>query len=152
LRQGLLNKVRRGEVFLIPPIGYIRSPHSGIELDPDEQVRGAVAHVFALFDRLGSARAVTKTLIDQGVSLGVRLPSGPRRGQIEWRPAALSTVAKILKHPIYAGIYVFGRTQVDPRRRGPGGDRPARVAVDPERYHAYLPGQCPAYITPEQYE
>ena len=152
LRQGLLNKVRRGEVFLLPPIGYVRSPHGGLELDPDEQVRGTVLHVFALFDRLGSARAVTKALLDQRVSLGVRLTSGPRRGQIEWRPAALSTVAKMLKHPVYAGIYVFGRTQSDPRQRGKGGAGPAKAVVDPEHCHAYLPGRCPAYITLEQYE
>src|SRR5205085_9231132 len=118
LRQGLLNKVRRGEVFLLPPIGYVRSPQGGIELDPDEEVRGTVSHVFELFDRLGSARAVTKALLDQRVSLGVRLVSGPQRGQIEWRPAALSTVSKMLKHPLYAGIYTFGRTQADPRKRG----------------------------------
>lgn len=152
LRQGLLNKVRRGEVFLLPPIGYVRSPQGAIELDPDEQVRGAVIRVFELFDRLGSARGVTKALLDQRVSLGVRLASGPQRGQIEWRPAAMSTVSKMLKHPIYAGIYVFGRTQADPRQRGKDGAGPAKTVVDPERYHAYLPGRCPAYITPEQYE
>ena len=38
MRQGLLNKVRRGEVFLEPPVGYVRSPKGGYELDPDEQV------------------------------------------------------------------------------------------------------------------
>jgi len=152
LRQGVLNKARRGALFMLPSTGYVRSPQGGIELDPDEQVRGAVARVFELFDRLGSARAVTKTLIDQGISLGVRRASGPLRGQIEWRPAALSTVYKILKHPIYAGIYVFGRTQGDPRRQGKDGAGPARKLVDPERYHAYLPGRCPAYITAEQYQ
>jgi DNA invertase Pin-like site-specific DNA recombinase len=152
LRQGVLNKARRGELFLLPPIGYVRSPQGGIELDPDEQVRGTVSRVFELFDRLGSARAVTKALLDQRVSLGVRLPSGPQRRQIEWRPAAMSTVSKMLKHPIYAGIYVFGRTQADPRQRGKDNARPAKAAVEPERYHAYLPGRCPAYITAEQYE
>jgi DNA invertase Pin-like site-specific DNA recombinase len=152
LRQGVLNKARRGELFMLPPTGYVRSPHGGIEMDPDEQVRGAVIRVFELFDRLGSARGVTKALLDQRVSLGIRVASGPQRGQIEWRPAALSTVAKMLKHPIYAGIYVFGRTQADPRQRGKDGAQPTRTSVDPERYHAYLPGRCPAYITPEQYE
>jgi DNA invertase Pin-like site-specific DNA recombinase len=151
LRQGVLNKARRGELFMLPPIGYVRAPHGGIEMDPDEQVRGAVMRVFELFDRLGSARGVTKTLLDQRVSLGIRLASGPQRGQIEWRPAALSTVSKILKHPMYAGIYVFGRTQADPRQRGKEGAGTAK-AVDPGRYHAYLPGRCPAYITVEQYE
>src|ERR1700737_3543943 len=30
LRQGLLNKARRGAVYLAAPIGYVRSPHGGI--------------------------------------------------------------------------------------------------------------------------
>ena len=95
---------------------------------------------------------MVKTLLTQQVCLGVRLASGPNRGQIEC-PAAMSTVSKMLKHPIYAGIYVFGRTQSDPRRRGKDGCKgPGRVAVEPGRYHAYLPGQCPAYINAEQYE
>ena len=60
----------------------------------------------------------------------------------------------MLKHPIYAGIYVFGRTQASIRG---AGARTAKVQdeslFEPDRYHAYLPGQCaPAYITPEQYE
>lgn len=151
LRQGVLNKARRGALFQLPPIGYVRAPDGGIELDPDEQVRGATARVFELFDRIGSARGVTKSLLDDRVMLGVRLRSGPRRGQIEWRPPAASTVAKMLKHPIYAGIYTFGRTQADPRRRGPGGGT-ARVPVPPDQYHAYLPGRCPAYITADQFE
>jgi DNA invertase Pin-like site-specific DNA recombinase len=151
LRQGVLNKARRGALFQLPPIGYVRSADGGIEQDPDEQVRGVVARVFDLFDRIGSARGVTKSLLDDGVMLGVRLRSGPRRGQIEWRPPVMSTVAKMLKHPIYAGIYTFGRTQADPRHRRPGGGT-AHVPVPPDRYHAYLPGRCPAYISVEQFD
>lgn len=152
LRQGLLNKVRRGAVVLGAPTGYVRSTEGGFEFDPDEQLRGVVTRIFELFEQLGSARAVAKKLHDQKVSIGVRLASGPQRGQIEWRPAAVSTVNKILKHPIYAGIYVYGRTQVDPRRRIKGGQLPARSRVSPDQYHAYLPGQFPAYITLEQFE
>src|SRR5215216_3037278 len=31
MRQGLLNKVRRGEVFLWPPVGYVHSPNGGFD-------------------------------------------------------------------------------------------------------------------------
>ena len=152
LRQGVLNKARRGELFVLPPIGYVRSPLGGIEFDSDEQVRGSVEHVFKLFERLGSVRAVTKTMLEQGVLLGVRAGKGPQRGQIRWRPPAMSTIAKMLKHPIYAGTYVFGRTRSDPRQRGRDGVGRVKVVTDPTQYHAYLPGRCPAYITAEQYE
>src|SRR5919205_3185659 len=39
MRQGLLNKVARGEVFMCPSVGYVRSPVGGFDFDPDEQVR-----------------------------------------------------------------------------------------------------------------
>src|SRR5256714_10543894 len=34
MRQGLLNKVRRSEVFLGPPVRYVRAPDGGFDLDP----------------------------------------------------------------------------------------------------------------------
>jgi len=42
MRQGLLNKVLRGEVFLEPPVGYVGAPNGGYEFDPDDQVRACV--------------------------------------------------------------------------------------------------------------
>src|SRR5438094_1318475 len=54
VRQGLLNKVRRGEVFLDPPVGYVRSPNGGFDLDPDEQARAVIRLVFDQFERLGT--------------------------------------------------------------------------------------------------
>lgn len=120
LRQGLLNKVRRGAVFLGPPVGYIRSQQGGFEFDHDEQVCAVVRMIFEQFERHGRARKVAKTLIEQNIKIGVRPHAGPNRGQLDWRTAATSTICKILKHPIYAGIYAYGRTRVDPRRRASG--------------------------------
>ena len=151
LRQGLLNKVRRGAVFLGPPVGYIRSPQGGFEFDPDEQVCAVVRMIFEQFERHGRARKVAMTLIDQNIKIGVRPHAGPNRGQLEWRTAATSTICKILKHPIYAGIYAYGRTRVDPRKRASGGHA-SRKRVAPEDYLAYIPGVFPAYITTQQYD
>lgn len=44
---------------------------------------------------------------------GLKLPvlrQGPTGSRIEWREAAYHTVLQILRHPMYAGAYVFGRT------------------------------------------
>jgi DNA invertase Pin-like site-specific DNA recombinase len=151
LRQGLLNKARRGAVFVMAPVGYVRSSDGGFELDPDEQVRGVVQMIFDQFERLGSARMVVKTLIEQNVTIGFRIRSGPSRGQVEWRPIAPATIANILRHPVYAGVYAFGRTQADPRRRTACGQT-ARKRVGAEQYVALLPDALPAYISHEQYE
>ena len=63
MRQGLLNKVRRGEVFMGPSVGYVRSPEGGFEFDPDEQVRTVVRMVFDQFERLGTIRKVLRYLL-----------------------------------------------------------------------------------------
>lgn len=152
MRQGLLNKVRRGEVFHEPPTGYVRSSHGGYDLDPDEQAREVVRMVFDQFERLGTARKVIQYMIQNKVTLGMRSSKGPDRGELVWRFPARSTITKILKHPIYAGYYCYGRRQTNPRRQDPGRRWPARVTVPRHEYLALIPGVCPAYITPERFE
>ena len=152
MRQGLLNKVRRGEVFLDPPVGYVRSPNSGFDLDPDEQVRAVVRLVFDQFGRLGTIRKVLHYLLANDILIGIRPHAGPNRGHLEWRAATRDTVADILRHPIYAGYYCFGRRQADPRRRKPGQRGSGRVLVRPEEYLALIPDKVPAYITRDQYD
>ena len=105
MRQGLLNKVARGEVFMGPSVGYVRSPLGGFDLDPDEQVRRVVRMVFDQFDRLGTIRKVLRYLIAHDIRLGIRPHAGANRGQLEWRVATRDTVSDILHHPVYAGYY-----------------------------------------------
>jgi DNA invertase Pin-like site-specific DNA recombinase len=152
MRQGLLNKVRRGEVFLEPPVGYVRGTDSGFDLDPDEQARSVVHIVFDQFERLGTIRKVLRHLLANDVRIGVRPHTGANRGQLEWRLPTRDTVAKMLQHPIYAGYYCYGRKQTDPRRKKPGRRWSGRVVVPRDEYLALIPDKCPAYITPERYE
>src|SRR6516164_10540361 len=54
MHEGRLNKARRGELFNLAPIGYVRVPGGGLALDPDEQAQEVVRLVFDQFDRQGS--------------------------------------------------------------------------------------------------
>ena len=152
MRQGLLNKVRRGEVFLWPPVGYVRAPDGGFDFDPDEQARAVVHIVFDQFERLGTIRKVLRHLRAHDIRLGIRPHVGPNRGQLEWRTATRDTVTDILRRPVYAGYYCYGRKQTDARRKKPGRRWSGRVAVPPEEYLALIPDKVPAYITPDRYE
>jgi DNA invertase Pin-like site-specific DNA recombinase len=152
MRQGLLNKVRRGEVFLDPPVGYVRSPNGRFDLDPDEQVGGVVRMVFDQFGRLGTIRKVLRHLLANDIRIGIRPHAGPDRGQLQWRPPTRDTITKILQHPIYAGYYCYGRKQTDPRRKKPGRRWSGRVVVSQEKYLALIPDRCPPYISRDQFE
>jgi DNA invertase Pin-like site-specific DNA recombinase len=151
LTQGRMNKARRGALFTTPPMGYVRSPAGGLELDPDDQVRHVVRLVFDKFDELGSVGEVLRYLTCNDIQLGFRVHGGSDSGRLEWRPAIRPTLTKILHHPAYAGYYVYGMTHVDPRRRTPGRPHSGRTAVAPEDWAALIPGQVPSYITQERY-
>jgi DNA invertase Pin-like site-specific DNA recombinase len=149
MRQGILNKARRGELFSHPPIGYVRDPAVGVALDPDEQVRHTVGVVFELFDELGSINDVTRYLRREGIRLGVRPHCGPDRGRLVWREACRGTVRNLLRHPMYAGAYAYGRCQT---AENPTGGRDQRWEADPEQWRVLIKDRLPAYITWERFE
>ena len=58
---GQLNKARRGELWIRPPIGYVFDPRTcSLVLDPDEQIQEAVRLLFETFRRTGSALKVVR--------------------------------------------------------------------------------------------
>src|SRR5215207_3346538 len=105
LRGGLENKARRGELRLNLPVGLERDEDDRIRLATDEQVRAAIAHVYATWRRCGSARQVVSELAGEGQLLP-RRTVGERR--IRWEPASFGAVHDLLTNPTYAGAFVFG--------------------------------------------
>jgi DNA invertase Pin-like site-specific DNA recombinase len=150
--QGALSKARRGELTFALPIGYVWRRPGEIAFDPDEQVQHVVRLVFRAFEDLGTLGGVLRSLARHDVRLGVRVREGPGKGALVWRRPNRATLQTLLKHPLYAGCYVYGRRQEDPRRRRPDRPRAGRVVADPAAWHALLPDRCPAYISREQYE
>uniref|UniRef100_UPI00196AE477 recombinase family protein n=1 Tax=Aquisphaera insulae TaxID=2712864 RepID=UPI00196AE477 len=152
LYQGRLNKARRGEQFTSAPVGYVRS-RSGdrLEFDPDEQARSVVQLIFDKFDELGSIGALLRYMARNDLKLGFRLQRGPDAGQLQWRPARRPTLNKILRHPYYAGCYVFGMTRQDERRRKPGRPGTGTVLVERLKWDVMIPDAIPAYITWDRY-
>jgi hypothetical protein len=82
----------------------------------------------------------------------VRVREGPGKGELIWRRPNRATVQRMLKHPLYAGSYVYGRRQDDPRRKQPERPRTGRGVMTADEWLVLLPNRCPAYLSPEQYE
>ena len=144
-------KARRGELAIVLPTGYVRRPSGEAALDPDEQVQTVVRLIFAKFAELGTLHAVLRWLVDHEVELGMRLRSGPDRGELVWRRPNRMTLQNMLHSPIYAGIYAYGRRRVDPHKQVPGRPSTGRVARSPDQWLVAIPGALPAYITVEAY-
>jgi hypothetical protein len=145
---GRLAKARRGELGIELPMGYWRRPSGEVVLDPDEQVRAVVRLVFAKFEELGTLHAVLAWLVAHGIELGGRERCGPERGEVVWRRPNRTLVRNMIRSPVYAGIYAFGRHHSEYR----GGGRTERQVKDPADWLVYLPDRLPAYLTIEQWQ
>jgi DNA invertase Pin-like site-specific DNA recombinase len=110
LQGGILNKAKRGELFLRPPIGLAYNAEGQCILDPDQQVRESLRLLFATFRRTGSATATVKAFRQQGLKFPRRLRTGPGKGDLIWAPLQHVHVLRILHNPRYTGAFVYGRS------------------------------------------
>ena len=150
--QGKLQKARRGALSFPLPIGYVWTVSGEVVFDPDEQVQHVVRLVFRKFDELGTLHALLRYLVQHDIRLGVRVREGPAKGTLEWRRPNRMTLQNLLKNPLYAGAYAYGRRQVDPRHKQPGRPTTGRLTRRRQDYHVLLRDHVPAYITWQQYE
>src|SRR4029077_21273070 len=146
---GQLNKARRGELWIRPPIGYVFDPRTcSLVLDPDEQIQEVVRLLFETFRRTGSALKVVRYFDVNGIGWPRRIVSGVRAGDIVFSPLAHSQVLRILHNPRYTGALVFGRTRSAQLPHG----RPHRYRRVPKQdWKVFLPNSFPGYISWEQY-
>jgi DNA invertase Pin-like site-specific DNA recombinase len=107
--EALKQKARRGALFLRVAAGYVKAGRDRIEKDPNQRVQEALKLVFAKFADFQSARQVHIWLRDEGVELPVKGRNTEAQG-VSWRLPAYNTVHNILRNPVYAGVYAFGRT------------------------------------------
>jgi DNA invertase Pin-like site-specific DNA recombinase len=151
---GKLAKARRGELSFPVPTGYVRRPSGEVVFDPDEEVQQVVALVFRKFEELGTLNALLRYLVGNGVRIGVRVREGEGKGELEWREPNRMTLQNMLKNPVYAGAYAYGRRRVDPRRKKPGRPGTGYVTrpTPSEEWHILLKDRLPAYIRWEHYE
>jgi hypothetical protein len=149
LDRGRLNKAQRGELFYSVPMGYVLLPTAEVALDPDEQVQAVIQLLFDKFDELPSAAAVFGWFIERDIRLPVRLRSGPRKGQLEWHRASMSTIIRLLHNPIYAGAYAHGRRPT--LRKQPDGKRRLGNWLPMEEWEVLIRDHLPAYITWDRY-
>jgi len=147
MRGGLLNKAKRGELRRAIPIGYIHNEDGQISKDPNTQVQDAITMFFNTFTRTGSAGSLVREYGSQGILFPHREHRGFKLGEISWKKMTLSTALHILKNPMYAGIYTFGKKQV---KYSIGGRK--YMSMPKEQYHAWLPNSHPEYISEAQFD
>src|SRR6267378_3249426 len=151
LQGGKLNKAKKGELRFPLPVGFRYDEQSRVILDPDEEVRGAVAFVFRLFRETGSAFAVVQRFAERGLRFPKRAYGGAWAGQLIWGRLTHGRVLGILKNPSYAGMYVFGRYQYRVQISAQGEVRKRMQAVAMPDWRVRLPEHHEGYIRAEEF-
>jgi DNA invertase Pin-like site-specific DNA recombinase len=146
---GQLNKARRGELWLRPPIGFLYDQTQQLIFDPDRQIHDTVKLLFDTFRRTGSALAVVRHFTSEGIAWPQRIHAGLRLGEVVFGPLGHSRVLQVLHNPRYAGAYVYGRTCQ--RKLGLGGKKRYQK-LGREQWKVFLPHTHPAYISWEEFE
>ncbi|PQP16566.1 recombinase family protein [Rhodococcus opacus] len=145
---GQLSKARRGELRVPLPVGLIYDPADNVVLDPDTGVQQAIRHVFTLFARTGSARAVVQQFNADELVFPVRVRTGAHKGELAWMPLTHWRVLRTLHNPRYAGAFAYGR-----RRERVAADGTKTFDTLPrEQWIALIPDAHPGYIDWEQFE
>lgn len=151
LIRGRDNKAQRGEMFHGVPMGYVILPNGEVAFDPDEQARSVIQLVFDKFDEVGTIYGLMHNLVRHRIALPVRVRSGAKKGELDWRRPTLPTLCQLLHHPIYAGAYAYGRRPCDPKAKYKSHKNRGKQWKPMAQWQVLLHDRLPAYITWERY-
>jgi DNA invertase Pin-like site-specific DNA recombinase len=150
-QEAIRQKARRGELQFALPVGYRWALNGKVEMDPDRRVQQAIELVFAKMAEFGSARQVLLWFRGEKVRLPFQM-HGESGRELVWKLPVYNTIWHVLRNPMYAGGYAFGKTEartrvVDGRaRKTIGHFKPV------ESWMVLIRDHHPGYITWEQYE
>jgi excisionase family DNA binding protein len=146
-QEAIRQKARRGEYYTRIAEGYVLGEGDCLEKDPDEQVRQTIRLVFEKFRELGSARQVYLWCHQEGI----KLPKRAGKAVIAFVSATPWLITRMLKDPVYAGAYAFGRTSqqvtLDKGRKRVVKQR----YTCPEEWDVLLQGHHEAFISWAEY-
>jgi DNA invertase Pin-like site-specific DNA recombinase len=149
--EAIRQKARRGELQFRLPVGFRWAQNGKVELDPDRRVQQAIHLVFEKMTELGSARQVLLWFRGEKTSLPSLVAESPGHDVI-WKLPVYNTIWHMLRNPMYAGAYAFGKTEsrtsvVDGRaRKSEGHFKP------PDTWMVLIRDHHPGYISWENFE
>ena len=149
--KGKLNKAMRGEMYNLPPIGYVKVPSNSFVIDPDEQVQAVVRLLFDEFDRQDTLHGLLRYLVHHKIQIPVRARTKLEQGELRWNRPNRVTLQNLLHHPIYAGAYRYGHRPIDPRKKRPGRPNTGKQIRKAEECQVLIRDHLPAYITWERF-
>jgi DNA invertase Pin-like site-specific DNA recombinase len=146
-----MSKARRGELPLRLPAGYVAGREGTIELDPDQEVQGAIRTIFAQFERLGTATAVLHFFNENGLRIPRRRWHAQAGAPIVWMRPSYQAIHSVLTNPSYAGAYAYGQRSHDREGVAALGHPVPRQRFALDEIDVLLRDHHPSYVSWEGY-
>ncbi len=150
-REAIRLKAQRGELQFELPVGLNWTAEGKIEQDPDQRVRQALGLVFEKFTALGSARQVRMWFLREGIGLPARIDEGTG-SKLCFQTPAYSTIRSLLRNPLYAGAYAWGKTTSRTVLVSGRARRTAGHAKPQREWTVLIVGHHAGYISWEQFQ
>jgi DNA invertase Pin-like site-specific DNA recombinase len=151
LQQGREAKAKRGELGRCLAPGYVTDALGQIVQDPNLRVQEAIALVFRKFRELGSIRQTHRWFHEEQIELPVNKATAGR-WQLIWKPPTLSFVGDLLRNPIYAGAYVYGRRPSEVVVEDGKARKRQASPLPAEQASVFIPDHHPGYISWARYQ
>ncbi len=145
LQESKRTAARRGELRFPLPVGYVHDEDGQIVMDPNEEVRSAIADVFQAFAVTGSAFGVVRVFA--GRPFPQRAYGGAWAGDVRWGRLTHGRIQDLLSNPSYAGAYVFGRFRSQRWIDADGTIRTKTVELPREEWTVLIHDHHPAYVS-----
>ena len=150
MEENRLRKAQRGELRLKLPVGLVSEGGGKIGLDPNQAVQGAVRTVFEQFRLRGQQRDVLRYFNDNNLLFPRH--RGNWEGPLEWARLSVPRVRDVLTNPLYAGGYVYGRTEFKISLNSKGNLVRKLQERPREEWEVVRWGAYEGYISQEEYE
>jgi len=149
--RGAQEKAARGELKKILPAGYIYDGTGKVVLDPDRRIREAIGLVFKKYREFPSTRQLYLWFAEEGIELPVKqLRNGGQ--SIEWQTPRPNLVRDIIRNPIFAGAYAFGRRRTEMKWKNNSLVKRTGRFLPPEQWKVLIQDHHEGYISWEEYE
>ncbi len=145
LRGAMNSRAKRGELRLKPPTGFVWGVH-GFEKDPDLAVQSAICMLFERFAIEPSAGRVVRWARETKYRIPTRHSFADGTNEFTWKQLSVSRLKGILKSPIYAGAYAYGRRS-ETKVIVDGEIRTTRQSKVPKDWIAFIQDAHEGYIT-----
>ena len=146
---GIRNKAARGELRRGLPIGFVWGEEDGeIRFHPDEAVTTTIRLVFDRFAEMGSARQVWLWFRAQDL----RFPSQSATDAMRWVTPTYSTIHHVLRNPVYAGVYAYGKSRCERYVDAAGRLRKRLRRLPPSEWAVRILDHHPGFIDRDTFE